>query len=217
MQLGYIFDLDGVITDTIEFHYQAWKRIADQEGIPFDRTINDRLRGIPRRRSLDILLDGRQYPEAKIQQLMEQKNTYFYEYLELMNPSDILPGVHELLIQARDWGIQLGVASASQNAKAVCERLGLLEFFSVIGDANSVARPKPDPDIFIWVAGWFGLHPRYCLVFEDSDTGVQAARLGGFWTVALGPVAQDSDAHWKRQSLAGARIEDFDIAAKLTG
>ncbi len=211
MQIGYIFDLDGVITDTAEFHYRSWKQLADEEGIPFTRADNDALRGVSRRRSLELLLKGRKYPEATLQEMMERKNAYYQGFLEEITPDHLLPGVTAFLQEAREAGIKLGLASASKNAPTVCGRLGIVNKLDVLGDGYSVVNTKPAPDLFIWVAGGFGLPPGQCIVFEDAEAGVEAALNGGFWAVGIGPQERVGRAHRIRPDLNGARVEDFTL------
>jgi beta-phosphoglucomutase len=209
MTVGYILDLDGVITDTAEFHYRAWKRLADEEGLPFERADNEALRGVPRRRSLEILLKGRVLSEAQMQAWMERKNVYYREFLNDITPDDLLPGVWNFLLEAKANEILLGLGSASKNAREVCERLGILSLFDAFGDGYSVVNAKPAADIFIWVAGRFGLPPEQCIVFEDAEAGIAAALQGGFWAVGLGPQERVGKAHRVREALAGAHVHDF--------
>jgi beta-phosphoglucomutase len=206
---GYIFDLDGVITDTAEYHFRAWLRLAEEEGIAFTRDDNDALRGVSRRRSLELLLKGREYPEDKMQDMMTRKNDYYRDFLHDITPADLLPGVADLLAEAKNAGIKLGLGSASRNARDVLHGLQVLDMFDVIGDGFSVVNPKPAPDLFIWVAGGFGLSPAECSVFEDAEAGIDAALQGGFWTVGIGPVERIGKAHKIRPDLAGAKIGDF--------
>jgi beta-phosphoglucomutase len=181
-----IFDLDGVITDTAEFHFLAWKRMADEESIPFTREDNEALRGVSRRESLNRILRGRPIEEATAQAWMTRKNDYYQAYLEGITPADRLPGVTALLEEARRAGIKIALASASRNANTVLERLGLLDLFDAVGDGNSVVRTKPAPDLFLWVAGRLDVYPPQAVVFEDAEAGIEAALAGGFWAVGVG-------------------------------
>jgi beta-phosphoglucomutase len=135
---GFIFDLDGVITDTAEYHYRSWQRLADEEGLPFSREENEHLRGISRRGSLTILLDGRHVPEDKIQNLMERKNRYYLEYIKQIGPQDLLPGARELLEEICKAGLKSALGSASKNAREVIDRLGIRDLFDAISDGYSV-------------------------------------------------------------------------------
>ena len=185
--LGFIFDLDGVITDSAEFHFRAWKRLADEEGIPFNREDNEALRGIPRRQSLMILLNGRVYPEEKLLELMDRKNKYYQEFIEGITPDDLLSGACDLLEEIRGAGFKTALGSASKNSREVIERLGIGPLFDAISDGYSVERQKPAPDLFLHAAAQLGLTPAQCVVVEDAAAGIEAAKAGGFFTVGLGP------------------------------
>ncbi len=150
---AFIFDMDGVITDTVEFHFLAWKRLAEEENIRFTRQDNDHLRGLSRRGSLYRIFQGRPIDEHTAQGLMQRKHNYFQEYVCQLSPDNRLPGVTIFLQEARTAGLLLGVGSASRNTRDVLKRLELLDFFDAIGDAYSVVSCKPAPDIFLWVAG----------------------------------------------------------------
>ena len=183
---AFIFDLDGVITDTAEFHFLAWKQLADEEGIAFTREDNEQLRGVSRRESLNRMLKGRPIEEATAQAWMERKNDYYRKYLETITPEHALPGVGRFLDEAKEAGIKLGIGSASKNAQDVLARLRLLAIFDAIGDGFSVVNTKPAPDLFIWVAGRLNVPPNEAVVFEDAEAGIDAALAGGFYTVGIG-------------------------------
>jgi len=206
---GFIFDLDGVITDTAEYHYRSWQRLADELGIPFSREDNDALRGVPRRRSLELVLKGRTLPEDEMQRLMTLKNDYYRAFLTEVTPDGLLPGVGDFLNAARAAGIRIGLGSASKNARDVLERLGVMALFDAIGDGNSVTNQKPAPDLFVWVAGALRLPPERCVVFEDAEAGIDAAKAGGFWTVGLGPAERVGHAHRRINGFIGVTINDF--------
>lgn len=205
---AFIFDLDGVITDTIDFHYRAWKRLADEEGLPFDYSENDALRGLSRRDSLLKVLKGRVIDDATAEAWMARKNRYYLALMETITPDDLLPGVRELLDEADALGLKTAIASASRNARPVLDRLGISGRMAVIGDAYCIVNTKPAPDIFLWVAGRLGIHPRQGLVFEDAQAGVDAALAGGFWTVGIGG-AFVAHAHLHVATLAGVRAVDL--------
>lgn len=202
-----IFDLDGVITDTAEFHYLGWKRLADEENIPFTREDNEQLRGVSRRESLNRMLKGRDITEEQAQEWMTRKNNYYLSYLEDITPANRLPGVTDFLEQARAAGLKLAIGSASRNAKNVLKRLELLDVFDVIGDGHSVVNTKPAPDLFVWVAGGLGISVPEGVVFEDAEAGVDAALNAGFWTVGIGNANVDH-AHLHLQDLNGAQVSD---------
>lgn len=201
-----IFDLDGVITDTAEYHYLSWQRLADEENLPFSRQDNEALRGVSRRESLTLLLKGTPIDEATAQAWMTRKNSYYLEYLDLITPADRLAGVDELLSAARAQGIKIGLGSASRNAGKVLEKLEMAGLFDVIGDGNSVVNPKPAPDLFIWVAGALGVNPRDAIVFEDAEAGIDAGIAGGFWTVAVGK-APGHKGHIHIDTMSDANLE----------
>lgn len=204
---AFIFDLDGVITDTAEFHYLAWKRLADEEGLPFTREDNEQLRGVSRRESLNRLLKGKPIEEATAQAWMTRKNDYYLDYLREITPDHALPGVTGFLAEARQEGIKVGLGSASRNAVGVLERLKLMDAFDAIGDGYSVVNPKPAPDLFIWVAGRLNSPPNHAVVFEDAEAGIDAALKGGFWTVGVGH-SNVSQAHLISESgLADLSVE----------
>ncbi len=150
---GFIFDLDGVLTDTAEYHYQAWQRLADELGIPFDRERNEALRGVSRRRSLELLLAGRVYPEEQMLEMMERKNRYYQELLKQVTPDDLLPGARALLEALRTAGMKIAIGSASKNAREVVQRLQIASCIDAMADGYSVVRPKPAPDLFVYAAG----------------------------------------------------------------
>lgn len=206
---GLIFDLDGVITDTAEYHFRSWKRLADEEGLSFTRHDNEALRGVSRRASLELLLKGNLRPEAEMDALMSRKNQYYLEYVQEMTPADLLPGVGDFLRTARDMGFKLGLGSASKNARLVCERLNVLDLFDVIGDGYSVVNGKPAPDLFIWVAGGLGLPPSACAVFEDAEAGIAAALAGGFYAVGIGPAERVGAAHRRIAGLHAVHPQEF--------
>lgn len=186
-----IFDLDGVITDTAEYHYLSWNRLAEEEGIDFTREDNEALRGVSRRESLNRMLKGRVIDEATAQAWMKRKNDYYLDYLDLITPADKLEGVDQLFAEAKARGIKMGLGSASKNAPKVLEKLGMSDAFDIVGDGTSVINPKPAPDLFIWVAGGCGVNPTQAIVFEDAEAGIDAALAGGFWTVAVGKAPGD--------------------------
>lgn len=207
MVRGFIFDLDGVLTDTAEYHYRAWQRLADELGVPFSREANDLLRGIPRRESLLYLLRGRAATEAELQTWMAEKNAYYLAFIRTMSPADVLPGARELLTALRAAGYKTALGSASQNAREVVARLALTELLDAIADGNSVVRQKPAPDLFWHAAALLGLAPTECVVVEDAAAGIEAARRGGFRTVGLGPPARVGNAEVILPSLAATQWE----------
>jgi beta-phosphoglucomutase len=204
---GFIFDLDGVLTDTAEYHYRAWKRLADEEGLPFTREDNEHLRGIPRRESLMLILKGRTYPEEKIQEMMERKNNYYLEFIHEIKPVDLLPGAHELLNEIRQAGLKAALGSASRNAPDVVQRLGIADLLDAVSHGGSVERQKPAPDLFLHAARQLDLQPYECVVVEDAAAGIQAGQAGGFHTLGLGPRERVGEAEIVMDSLRDARLE----------
>jgi beta-phosphoglucomutase len=203
---GFIFDLDGVLTDTAEYHYRGWKRLADEEGIPFTREDNETLRGIPRRESLMLILKERAYPEDRILQMMERKNNYYLDFIKEISPRDLLPGARELLEEIDAAGLKSALGSASKNAPDVVKRLGIADLLDAISDGNSVERQKPAPDLFLHAARQLNLNPGECAVVEDAAAGIQAARAGGFHTVGLGPRQRVGEADVIFASLEGVHL-----------
>ena len=202
-----IFDLDGVLTDTAEAHFQAWKRLADEEGIPFTRQDNERLRGVPRRQSLELILGERRVSEEEMQALMERKNRYYREMIQRLTPADLLPGAAELLAELRQAGIKIAIASASKHARDVIRRLGIEEMVDAIADGYSVERQKPAPDLFLYAARQLGVPPEDCVVVEDAASGVEAARAAGMRVVGLGPPERVGQADAVFPSLEGVTLE----------
>ncbi len=209
---GFIFDLDGVLTDTAEYHFLGWKRLADELGIPFTRQENEALRGVARRESLLHLLKGRIVPEVELLALMDRKNRYYLEFIHAITPQDVLPGAREFLMEVRAAGLRSALGSASRNARDVLARLELSSLVDVIADGHSVARQKPAPDLFLYAARQLGLPPAHCVVVEDAAAGIEAARLGGFLSVGLGPLERVGRADAIFSSLAGVRLQEVQLA-----
>lgn len=203
---GFIFDLDGVLTDTAEYHYRGWQRLADEEGLPFDRTANEALRGVSRRESLLLILKGHLVSEEKMQEMMERKNRYYVEYIQQISPEDMLPGALDLLHEIRAAGLKCAIGSASKNTCTVVEKLGIDQLVDAISDGYSVNNPKPAPDLFLHAAGQLGLPPIQCVVVEDATAGVEAAIAGGFRSIGLGPVDRVGEADVVYASLADLHL-----------
>lgn len=210
-ETGFIFDLDGVLTDTAEYHFRAWERLAHERGWRFTRADNERLRGITRMASLEIILgiNGVTLPLSEKEALAARKNVYYLELIQQINPADLLPGALDLLHEAKARGIRIGLGSASKNARQVLGGLGILSLFEAVGDGYVVGRGKPEPDLFVWVAGKLGLFTSRCIVFEDARAGVEAGLRGQFAVVGLGLPDQVGMAHRVRPDLAGATVDEF--------
>ncbi|MGH1789640.1 beta-phosphoglucomutase [Enterococcus faecalis] len=189
MTIGFIFDLDGVITDTAKFHYQAWKALADSLGIPIDETFNETLKGISRMDSLDrILAHGHRenaFTPAEKEALAQQKNDHYVQLLEHLTTEDVLPGVVPLLQQAQARHIPCAVASASKNAPLILEKLGVRAYFATIVDPDSLSKSKPDPEIFLAAADSIGVLPQNAIGFEDAQSGIDGLKAAGIYAVGL--------------------------------
>lgn len=206
-----IFDLDGVLTDTAHSHYLAWKRLADEIDVPFDLRTNERLKGVDRAASLDIILESAAAPftaEAK-RALAERKNGYYVAEIESFGPQDLFPGVRELLEAARAAGLKLGLASASRNAPALLRKLGIEDRFDYIADAGRIARAKPDPEIFLTVARELGVAPERCIGVEDAAAGIVAIHAAGMPAIGIGDSSVLDQADAVLPDIAALRLEDF--------
>ena len=201
---GVIFDLDGVIVSTDDCHYKAWKRMAEEEGISFDRAVNERLRGVSRMESLSIILEKaeRVYTEAEKNALAVRKNGYYGEWIEKLTPKDVLPGVLEALQWLRSRGVAIAVGSSSRNAPLILKRIGLAEAFEAVADGNQIKNSKPDPEVFLLAAKLLDLPPQECLVVEDADAGIEAAAAGGMRSLGLGTAAKNPRADFHAENLA---------------
>ncbi len=185
---GVIFDLDGVLVSTDALHYQSWRKLAEEEGIPFDPTINHRLRGVSRMRSLDILLERsvRSHDAAQKQAMADRKNATFVTLLGDLTPSDILPGAAACIETLKGRHIRIAVASSSRNARRILQRLGLAAAFDAVVDGNDITESKPDPEVFHKAARLLGLPAAECLVIEDAPAGIEAARQAGMHVFGIG-------------------------------
>lgn len=187
--LGLLFDLDGVLTDTARYHYLAWKRLAEELGLAFGEADNERLKGVDRLRSLEIILEINgaldRFTQEEQLALAQRKNGYYREFIGQITPGDVLPGIREFLDEAQAGGILTAVASASKNAGFVLERLGLAGRFDYVADAALVARAKPDPEIFLVCAQALGLRPDQCIGIEDSQAGIEAILGAGMFAVGI--------------------------------
>lgn len=210
---GFIFDLDGVITDTAELHFQAWKKLADDMGWSFDREVNEKLRGISRMDSLHIIKDhnGVELSAEKMAELTTLKNDIYVDSLEEMTPEDYLPGAQELLNLLRQEGFLVALGSSSKNSTKVLKQLNATKYFDIIGDGNAVAKSKPAPDIFLYGAEQLGLKPEECVVYEDAESGVDAAKAGGFHSVGIGPKERVGHADIRFDSMADATLFEVKV------
>lgn len=208
---GIIFDLDGVICFTDEYHYQAWKALADRLGIYFDRKINDRLRGVSRMESLEIVLErsDKEYTPEEKSAFAEEKNELYKELLKKMSGKDLSDEVRDTLNELRSRGIALAIGSSSKNARFILERIGLGTFFDAVSDGNNITHSKPDPEVFIKAAEFLKLPAEKCLVVEDAEAGVQAASAGGMDCAAIGAAAAGGFGTY--------RLETFSDLLKIAG
>lgn len=183
-----IFDLDGVICHTDKYHYEAWKRVADELGIYFDEVINNRLRGVSRMESFEIILeryDGTMSEEQKVE-YTTKKNEIYKELLKNMSPKDLSPEVEKTLDELRTRGLKLAIGSSSKNARFILGQLGLGDYFDAISDGNNISNSKPNPEVFVKAAQFVKENPENCLVVEDAKAGLEAAIAGGMDCAAVG-------------------------------
>jgi beta-phosphoglucomutase len=206
---GVIFDLDGVLTDTAEYHYRSWQRLADEVGLPFSRQENEALRGVPRRESLLHIIGDHPFSEDQIQEMMARKNRFYEEFIQTVTPQDLLPGALDLLDELRQLGIKIAIGSASKNARPVIQRLGIADRIDAIADGYSVEQSKPAPDLFLYAAQALGLPPENCIVVEDAASGIDAALAAGMLTVGLGPVERVGKAAVVLPNLVGVHFMDL--------
>lgn len=178
---GTLFDLDGVIVDTARYHYLAWKRLANELGFDFTQSYNERLKGVSRMQSLEILLEigGITADEEEKLALAQKKNNWYVEYISSINPSEILKGAREYITRIKTAGSKVALGSASKNARRILENLNITELFDVIIDGNKTSKAKPDPEVFLLGARELGLDPVDCVVFEDAEAGIEAAKRRG--------------------------------------
>jgi len=182
-----IFDLDGVLVDTAVFHFHAWKRLANSFGFDFQPSDNEHLKGVSRTDSLELILNwaGKQATTAEKMAYAEQKNLWYLELVDKMQIGDVLPGSIELLDHLKGCGKGVALGSASKNARLILEKTGISNYFDVIIDGNAVKRSKPDPEVFLLGASQLGVINSKCLVFEDAQAGIDAAKNAGMKVIAV--------------------------------
>ncbi|QZE14023.1 beta-phosphoglucomutase [Halosquirtibacter laminarini] len=183
-----LFDLDGVIVDTAKYHYIAWKELAQELGFDFTEEDNERLKGVSRMRSLDILLEigNKSLSEQEKLHYADKKNVNYVSYIQKMEEDEILPGVKEFLTSLRANGIKIALGSASKNAPLILNQIGLTSYFDEIVDGNSVSKAKPDPEVFTKGANLLNVTAEECVVFEDAVAGIEAAKAGGMYCIGVG-------------------------------
>ncbi|MBQ8649254.1 MAG: beta-phosphoglucomutase [Clostridia bacterium] len=204
-----IFDLDGVIVCTDECHYKGWKQLADDEGIYFDKEINQRQRGVSRMESLEILLERaeKEYSSEEKNEMAERKNNYYKEFIKSLTPADILPGVIDFCEELKKNGVKIAIGSSSKNTPGILKGIGLDTYFDAVADGNQITHSKPDPEVFLLAAKLINEPAENCLVVEDAEAGVAAAKAGGMDVLGLGNAVKDTDATYKAENLA-----KFDIS-----
>lgn len=183
-----LFDLDGVLVDTAKYHFLAWKRLAAELGFAFTAQDNEKLKGVSRMASLDILLKvgGLELEDSVKRELAERKNGWYVEYISKMDASEILPGALDFLKQCREQGLKTALGSASKNAPIILRNTGLTPYFDAIIDGTRTSSAKPDPEVFLLGAEELGVPPEACVVFEDAEAGIEAARRAGMRCVGIG-------------------------------
>ncbi len=186
--IGALFDLDGVLVDTAKYHYLAWKRLAHELGFDFSESDNERLKGVSRMRSLEILLEvgNRTMNLVEMEAAAAKKNEWYVEYLHTLDDAALLPGTKAYLEYLREQKLSIALGSASKNAPLILEKLNISGFFDAVIDGNSVSKAKPDPEVFLKGAAALSLAPKQCMVFEDSLAGIEAAKAGGMTAIAVG-------------------------------
>ena len=195
-----IFDLDGVLVFTDKYHFYAWRNIASELGINFTEKDNDRLRGVSRAESLEIILEnykGEPLSPEKKAEILERKNNIYKEYLKEMKPSDVSSDVRDTLTELKEKGIMLAVGSSSKNTEFILEKTLLRDSFDALADGTHITRSKPDPEVFLKAAEFLGADPKECLVVEDADAGIEAGIAAGMKCAAIGPAAKTGKAEYR--------------------
>lgn len=206
-----IFDLDGVIVSTDEYHYQAWKKMAEEEGVFFDRVINEKLRGVSRMESLETILNNseKSYSEQEKLGLATRKNAYYREYLSQLTPKEILPGVMYVLQLLKEQNIKVAIGSSSKNTPYILKKIELNNYFDAVADGNDIKNSKPDPEVFLLAAKKLGVEPRECVVVEDAQAGIDAALAGGMKAVGVGFASNYSKIHYGGKNLLCVNVKDL--------
>lgn len=204
-----IFDLDGVVVSTDSCHYKAWKQLADEEGIYFDENINQRLRGVSRMESLEIILEraDKNYSDEEKLEMATRKNGYYVELIKTLDKSAILDGAVEFIELAKNKGIKVAIGSSSKNTMAILKQIECIELFDAIADGNDIKNSKPAPDVFLTAAQKLGIKPADCMVVEDADAGVEAAIAAGMDVLAVSSATSNEKATYRLKSLADANVE----------
>lgn len=208
---GVIFDLDGVIVSTDEHHFAAWKQLADELGIPFTREDNERLRGVSRGESLEIVLEKstRKFSESEKAEFLQTKNDMYKSKLSDLSDKDILEGVLAVMNVLKENGNPIAIGSSSKNTPIILKQIGLSDAFDAIVDGNHIQKSKPDPEVFLKAAAAIGLAPENCLVVEDADAGVVAGLAAGMEVLAVGAAANNASATYRTTVLSPELILDI--------
>lgn len=208
MLQAVIFDLDGVIVDTAHYHFVAWQRLAKELGVSFTEKDNERLKGVSRMRSLEIILEigGVTLSDEKKEELATKKNSWFVDYIEAIKPDEVFPGVPHMLQQLRKQNYKVALASSSKNAETVLRLLQISDLFDVMVDGTMITHSKPDPEIFLLAAKKLNIQPQHCVVFEDAEAGVEAALAAGMKCVGVGSPEQLCKANF-----IVAKTAEFDL------
>jgi beta-phosphoglucomutase len=208
---GVIFDLDGVIVTTDNYHYLAWESMAKKENIYFDRQINERLRGVSRFESLNIILEKskKTYSDKEKKELAEYKNNIYKELIKKLSPEDILPGVLKLLKFLKNNNIKVAIGSSSKNTLEILKSLNILNLFDAVADGNQIKNSKPDPEVFLLASNKLALEPKECLVIEDAEAGIIAGKRGNFKTLAVGSIENKKIADYYFKDLSDNKIYDI--------
>jgi beta-phosphoglucomutase len=216
---GCIFDLDGVVVDTAKYHFIAWKRLTDDLGIRFTLEDNERLKGVSRMTSLEIILEigGKMFSMPEKQELAALKNKWYVEYISGMTPEDILPGTLEFIDELKSRNIKVAVGSASRNTPLILDRVGIKNVFDAVADGNIVHRAKPDPEVFIKAAEMIGVETRRCVVLEDASAGVEAALNAGMICIGIGEKDVLKDAHMVIKGLYEMDLNKLIVLEKRLG
>lgn len=203
-----LFDLDGVIVDTAVYHFQAWRRLANELGFDFTEHQNEQLKGISRMESLDLILGwgGKSLSQDEKKVWATRKNEWYLELISHMTPKEILPGVKDFLNELRDEKIKIALGSASKNSRMILNKIDLIHYFDAIIDGNSITKGKPDPQVFLMGAEATGSLPEQCVVFEDAQAGIEAALAGGMYAVGIGDRKTLAKAH-----VVYASFQDFNL------
>lgn len=208
---GVIFDLDGVIVTTDNYHFEAWKRLADERDIYFDRRINEYLRGVSRMESLEIILKraDKVYSQNEKLEMTEIKNNYYKEFINKLTPKDILPGVITMLNGLKEKGIKIAIGSSSKNAAKIIKNIQLEKYFDAIVDGNNISKGKPDPEVFMRAARAIEVLPQNCLVVEDAEAGVKAAINGGMKVLGVGYAARLNQLDMRAVDLTTIKVDEL--------